>query len=1148
MSERVVRQDIVELSFDTDLKVLKEMLDELKKIRKAIDGIGNEDGMDELQKDTKEAATAAEKLNTGLKKVGSSLGNVTKKAAKLSFKGLALGISATTTAIGALTKQSVQAYSEYEQLVGGVRTLFGAKETNSVEEYAKLVGKSVSDVTDKYKELKAVEKQVVKDANNAFKTAGLSANEYMSTATTFSGALIQSLNGDTKKAAELTNLAITDMSDNANKMGTSMEMVQNAYSGFARGNYMMLDNLKLGYAGTKSELERLLKDAGELTGKTYSISSYADIIEAIHAIQTNIGITGTTAKEASKTIQGSFNSFRASWKNLLPALIQGDEEFEQCLDNLVDSAATFGKNVMPAIEKSLQGIGKLIERAAPLIEQYLPKIVEDLLPPMIKAGTSLFVALAKSFPTIVKTFIKELPNIAKEVWNGITDAFSSTSGNAGRKIATTIGTVVGGGVIAGFAAFKGIKGFQSLKSIFPTVGGAAGGVNSAAGPLSKLTSTKATTILKGMGNLALIIGGLTAIAAAMAFVAPKIASLTDTKSFLKLVGAIGLLGTTGAALAKFAGIVGVIPIPTVLAGLANIGLAIGGLTAVVSAFALLSKIPGFNDFIDKGGDAIANLFKQVGKVAGSIIGGIGEGVSDSFPEIGKNLSAFAEAIKPMFDTFRGVDVAPIGSFFKSMGSFMLTMTGSNVLGIFGGKTNLAEIGNELTTFATNSAGFFTKITTFPADSFTKATALFDALAGMKSLPKEGGVVSWFAGSINYENIAAGLGKLSDGRVVGFFTAMQGIPQESFANGTSLFNALAEMKSLPKEGGVVGWFGGSVNYENIASGLATMSGSGVRSFFEMVSGFGEQTFTNTTRLFETLGGISSLPKEGGFWQSVKSAVTGQEAQSPLASIANDLSNFAAKARDFFAQVNSLNLSNLNGLWDSLKKPEQITKDVSTVLGEGIKNIVNMVKKLPSQMGHAISSGAASFKSAVLSMWNSVIAISASSANTLVSTANRALSRVNALRVSARGYAGGTTGHKGGNALVNDGRGAELIRMPNGRMFLPQGRNVFLPNAPKGMMVLDAQKTAKLMGRNTPTFNYGSSKRTYSYAEGTVTPRKPTPITTNRTVTENNSYAPVFNLTITGSTDDRMLATRVKRWIQESIEENFEQMARNNSTAY
>ena len=246
MSERVVRQDIVELSFDTDLKVLKEMLDELKKIRKAVSGIGDEDGMDDLNKDTKGASESASDLNKNLKKVSSTLGDVAKKAAKVSFKSMALGISAATTAIGALTKQSVQAYSDYQQLAGGVRTLFGAKETDSVEEYAKLVGKSVDEVAGKYKELKEVEKLVISDANNAYKTAGISANEYMETITTFSASLIQSLNGDTKKASKLANMAIADMSDNANKMGSDMSMIQYAYSGFARGNYMMLDNLKLG--------------------------------------------------------------------------------------------------------------------------------------------------------------------------------------------------------------------------------------------------------------------------------------------------------------------------------------------------------------------------------------------------------------------------------------------------------------------------------------------------------------------------------------------------------------------------------------------------------------------------------------------------------------------------------------------------------------------------------------------------------------------------------------------------------------------------------------------------------------------------------------------------------------------------------------
>lgn len=208
------------------------------------------------------------------------------------------------TALVDVGKQAIAGYADYEQLVGGVETLF----------------KDSSGVVENY-------------ANNAYKTAGLSANQYMETVTSFSASLLQSLNGDTAKSAQVADKAITDMSDNANKMGTSMESIQNAYQGFAKQNYTMLDNLKLGYGGTKSEMERLIADANKLAkeqGKAgdMTINSYADIVEAIHLVQDSMGITGTTAKEASTTIQGSVNSMKSAWDNLLVGVADDNADFQ----------------------------------------------------------------------------------------------------------------------------------------------------------------------------------------------------------------------------------------------------------------------------------------------------------------------------------------------------------------------------------------------------------------------------------------------------------------------------------------------------------------------------------------------------------------------------------------------------------------------------------------------------------------------------------------------------------------------------------------------------------------------------------------------------------------------------------------------------
>jgi phage-related protein len=301
----------------------------------------------------------------------------------------AAAATAAATATAALVKSAVTAYSDYEQLVGGVETLF--KDSAS---------------------------EVQKYAANAYQTAGLSANEYMETVTGFSASLLQSLDGDTKAAAEKANVAITDMSDNANKMGTSMESIQNAYQGFAKQNYTMLDNLKLGYGGTKEEMQRLLEDAEKLSGQKFDLSSYADIVDAIHVVQTEMGITGTTAKEAATTIQGSVNMTKAAWQNLVVGIADDTQDFDVLVNNFVESVTTAGNNILPRVEIALKGVGTLVEKLAPIVAKTVPNIVSTTLPSMIKAGTSMIRALLdgllKAVPELIPCF-KDIINQLIEV-------------------------------------------------------------------------------------------------------------------------------------------------------------------------------------------------------------------------------------------------------------------------------------------------------------------------------------------------------------------------------------------------------------------------------------------------------------------------------------------------------------------------------------------------------------------------------------------------------------------------------------------------------------------------------------------------------------------------------------------------------------
>ena len=373
--------------------------------------IGSVKNMNESMKD---ATNSASKMSSVMKGIGSS-------AIKVG-KGLAVAGAAAATAVTALVSKSVGAFADYEQLTGGVETLFGAG-GRSVEEYAQSVGKSVSDIQGKYDSLMSAQNVVLENANKAYMTAGMSANEYMDTVTGFSASLISSLGGDTNKAADYANSALVDMSDNANKMGTDMESIKNAYQGFAKQNYTMLDNLKLGYGGTQEEMKRLLSDAEKLTGQRYDISSFADISQAIHAIQTQMDITGTTAKEASTTISGSWGSLKAAFENTLVGLTTGGEMFDQSLDALVDSAKTFGQNVIPAITGALSGVGSLIESLAPVIVAELPSMVSDILPHLVSATKSLVTGLISQLPALGKAVLDAIPSI----FDGMTDVIGESS-------------------------------------------------------------------------------------------------------------------------------------------------------------------------------------------------------------------------------------------------------------------------------------------------------------------------------------------------------------------------------------------------------------------------------------------------------------------------------------------------------------------------------------------------------------------------------------------------------------------------------------------------------------------------------------------------------------------------------------------------
>ena len=369
---------------------------------------------DEANKALDETSGKGEKAES---KLGKAFGAIGSGAVAVG-KAVGTGMVVAGAAVAGLVTKSIQAYADYEQLVGGVETLFGAG-GQSIEEYAASVGKSVEKCKEEYDKLMRSQSAVMENAKEAYKTAGLSANEYMETVTSFSASLLQSLGGDTEKAAEVADRAIIDMSDNANKMGTSMELIQNAYNGFAKGNFTMLDNLKLGYGGTQEEMKRLIKDAAKMKdvqkelGITVDANSmsFGNIVNAISVMQKKMGIAGTTAKEASATISGSLGMMKAAWQNVMTGMADDSADFDGYITAFVDSVGAVAENLMPRIEIALNGVVKLIDKLAPVIMAKIPELLNTLLPSIVSGATNLIQSLVDIIPGLVSTLTTLLPEV-----------------------------------------------------------------------------------------------------------------------------------------------------------------------------------------------------------------------------------------------------------------------------------------------------------------------------------------------------------------------------------------------------------------------------------------------------------------------------------------------------------------------------------------------------------------------------------------------------------------------------------------------------------------------------------------------------------------------------------------------------------------
>lgn len=433
-----------------------------------------------------EASGAVSKIGAATVAVGHLMADAAKTAGK---------------AIVNLGKQAIGGFSDYEQLVGGVETLFTSSKTGA-EAFAESISGSVDAIKEFQKAnglavdgilgpqtMAAIEAQygqmqemstkavdmVMENAANAYKTAGLSANEYMETVTSFSASLLQSLSGDTEEAARMADQAIVDMADNANKMGTDMSMIQNAYQGFAKQNYTMLDNLKLGYGGTQQEMYRLMQDAEKLGAKFNSefyltekgqlIADFADITTAIHAIQTDMGITGTTAKEASETIGGSVASMKSAWQNLVVGFADGNADIGILFSAFTDSLETVADNVFPVVENVLTNVFDTLSDKAP----EMLKIAVDLFMKIAKGALQAIPGIIESIPEIIDAitdgFVEawpEIVEIGKDIVRGLWEGIQALAGWLGDKVSGFFNGIVGN--------VKGLLGIHSPSRVFASIG------------------------------------------------------------------------------------------------------------------------------------------------------------------------------------------------------------------------------------------------------------------------------------------------------------------------------------------------------------------------------------------------------------------------------------------------------------------------------------------------------------------------------------------------------------------------------------------------------------------------------------------------------------------------------------------------------
>ena len=655
-------------------------------LKAQIEKLGQTDAGKKLSSALEQAGWKSEELTKGFNRLG-SVGTKAmaglSSAVKVGAASAAAGAVALTTAIAGVGKQALDSYAKYEQMVGGIDKLFGAGPAQSVEEYAQQVGKSVDKVRGEYDKLNKASKLVQKNAQEAFKTAGMSANDYMESVTGISASLINSLGGDTEKAAKMADVAMRGISDNANTFGTDAESLVQTYQSLARGQYAMLDNLKLGYGGTKQELARLVDDANKYAAthkkaaaeigvnNKLSADSYADVVAAIELVQQKQGISGTTAREAATTIEGSVSMAKAAWQNFVTELGKDDADMGARTDELVESVVTAASNVIPRIGEIMANLGSAIADELPEIGEMVSSAMEDV---DLEGGLEKLLTGGADLATSVIETIQETDwaSVGESLMTSIGDAVGSvdwgavlSTGNASISTAIT-------GVIEGAASYISENGGDILESVLGVILQIAGAIVSSIPQYLTAIGSLLNAIIDA------VLGLLGNLATQAATAAGEVASGIIDGIYNGLRGLADSIGEQVQAavdsVKSFAG--AMLSSGKELAS--NIGKGISNAKAKV--------ISAAKGAVNKAKEGLSGIVSKFGEVGKNIIDGIKNGITDTASRIADAAREAAEGALNAAKNFLGIH-SPSRKFRDEVG---VQITEGMALGIKKGTGKVAK--------------------------------------------------------------------------------------------------------------------------------------------------------------------------------------------------------------------------------------------------------------------------------------------------------------------------------------------------------------------------------------------------------------------------------------------------------------------------